>query len=145
MNVQSTVAELAIFRKSKLHRNGTTTLIVGDINTPRRAGSHLMTRGTVCQIIVDKNIGVAGSGNMEVADGERSVDSIHRNGRVRRKRSFDALAISQLDSTETSELYGLTPESPQFLLGEKPTKLKPSKAQSSSSSFSRSDQSNPDF
>jgi hypothetical protein len=101
MNVQSTVADLALFRKSKLHRNGTTTLIVGDINTPRRARSHLMTRGTVCQIILDKNIGVAGSGNMEVADGERSVDSIHRDGRLRRKRSFDALAISQLDSTET--------------------------------------------
>jgi hypothetical protein len=101
MNVQIAFAELALFRKSKPHRNGTTTLIVGDINTLGRAGSQLMTRGTVCQIILDKNVGVAGSGNVEVADGERSVDSIHRDGRVRRKPSCDALATSQLDSTVT--------------------------------------------
>lgn len=61
MDAHVTFAKLALFRKCKLDGNGSTTLVVVDIDTLRGAESDLATRGPICQLILDKDIGGPGS------------------------------------------------------------------------------------
>lgn len=98
MNIQITLAELAIFRESKLNGDRTTTLVVGDIHALGRTGSHLVTGGTICQLIVEHDIGVPGSRQAESTDGERSVLGVHTDGIViiSGQSSSDAFALFQV-------------------------------------------------
>lgn len=80
MDVQITLAELALFGENKLDRDRATTLLVGDINALGRAESHLTTVGTVRQLIVDKDIGCPRGRKVESADREWGVLSVDTDG-----------------------------------------------------------------
>lgn len=95
MDVQITLAELALFGENKLDRDRATTLLVGDINALGRAESHLTTVGTVRQLIVDKDIGCPRGRKVESADREWGVLSVDTDGIaiITGKLSSDALAL----------------------------------------------------
>lgn len=95
MNAQITFAELAVLGKGKLHGNGVTTLFVGHISSVGRTPSKLATDRTICHLVVEDDLSVPRSGEMEAADGERGLGGFHSDSIViiAGKLCLDALAL----------------------------------------------------
>jgi len=125
MNVQITLAELALSRKCKLDRNCTTTLVVVDIDALGRTESHLVTGGAVCQVIINKDIGVARGGKMEVADGKRSVDGVDldRVAIVSRELSCNTLALLKVRLNALTKSVWTYSGSHAVILGREPNEV----------------------
>lgn len=77
MDIQVTLAELAVLWKHELDRNCATTLVVINIATLRRSECYLVAGGTVGHFIVNENVCLPRCRKMEPVGGKWSVDSIH--------------------------------------------------------------------
>jgi hypothetical protein len=77
MNAHVAFAELAVFGKGKLHGNGVTTLLVGNVSSVGRTPCKLATGRAICHLVVENDSRVPRSSEMETADGERCLGGFH--------------------------------------------------------------------